>query len=658
VDYSISRQAGSLLFLAAALASAQTAPPGRGIYESQCSNCHGGDGQGGLGPAIVNRMQARGDAQIATVIHDGIASAGMPAFKLGAQQTSDLIAYLRTMRPRRAREVQRKSVELTDGRSLEGQVIGQSSVDLNLRTPDNRVHLLRPAANGKYREVTSETEWSTYHGDYSGNRYTRLDQINKGNVGKLAPKWFFQMPGVSGNMETTPIVVGGIMYVTAANECWALNAGSGKVLWHFQQPRTRGLIGNGSQGFNRGVAVAGDRLFMVTDHAHLLALDRFTGAIVWDTAMANWRENYNATSAPLAVGNLVISGTAGGEQGARGFVAAFDQATGREAWRFWTVPKPGELGSETWKGKAIEHPSAVTWFTGTYDPQLGLLYWPTGNPGPDYNGEDRLGDNLYSDSVVALDAKTGALNWYYQFTPHDTHDWDATEPLVLIDAEWQGRPRKLLAQANRNGFFYVLDRTNGELLLAKPFVKKLNWAKEIGKDGRPVTQAFPKTADGQDLVCPSQDGAANWHSTAYNPELGLFYVQTLEKCNEYVSRPVEWEAGKGFGGGASLQVPGESAQKILRAIDIHTGSIAWEMPEVGAGDTWGGTLATSSGIVFVCEDSGMLMAVDAVNGKLLWQFQTNQTWKASPMTYVLDGKQYVAVAVGQTILAFGLMELL
>jgi alcohol dehydrogenase (cytochrome c) len=601
-------------------------------------------------------MQARGDAQIATVIRDGITSAGMPAFELGAQQASDLLAYLRTMRPRRTREVQRKNVELTDGRSLEGQVMGQSSVELNLRTSENRVHLLRPTANGKYREVTSEREWPTYHGDYSGNRYTRLDQINNGNIGKLGPKWFFQMPGVSGNMETTPIVAGGIMYVTAANECWALNAGSGKMLWHFQQPRTRGLIGNGSQGFNRGVAVAGDRLFMVTDHAHLLALDRFTGVIVWDTEMANWRDNYNATSAPLAMGNLVISGTAGGEQGARGFVAAFDQGTGREAWRFWTVPKPGEPGSETWQGKAIEHPSAVTWFTGTYDSQLGLLYWPTGNPGPDYNGEERLGDNLYSDSVLALDAKTGTLKWYYQFTPHDTHDWDATEPLVLLDAQWQGRPRKLVAQANRNGFFYVLDRTTGELLLAKPFVKKLNWAKEIGKDGRPITQAFPKTADGQDLVCPSQDGAANWHSTAYNPELGLFYVQTLEKCNVYVSRPVEWEAGKGFGGGASLQVPGESAQKILRAIDIHTGNIAWEMPEVGAGDTWGGTLATSSGIVFVCEDSGMLMAVDAAKGKSLWQFQTNQTWKASPMTYVFDGKQYVAVAAGQMIIAFGLME--
>ena len=579
----------------------------------------------------------------------------MPSSRLSTEQTSELVSYLRTLRSQRTRQAQRKRVDLTDGRSLEGAVIGESTAELNLRT-DNRIHLLRPATGGKYREVTSETDWPSYHGDYSGNRYTKLDQINRSNVARLAPRWFFTMPGVAGRMETTPVVAGGVMYVTAANECWALNAGSGKVLWHFQQPRTRGLIGNGSQGFNRGVAWAGDRIFMVTDQAHLLALDRFTGEVLWDTEMANWHENYNATSAPLAVGSLVISGTAGGEQGARGFFAAFDQSTGKEAWRFWTVPKAGEPGSETWQGKAIAHPAAVAWFTGTYDADLGLLYWPTGNPGPDYNGQERLGDNLYSDSVLALDAKTGSLQWYYQFTPHDTHDWDATEPLVLIDAEWRGRPRKLLVQANRNGFFYVLDRGTGELLLAKPFVRKLNWAREIGKDGRPVLQPLPKGRDGGDLVCPSQDGAANWHSTSYNPALGLFYVQALEKCNVYLSRPVEWEAGKGFGGGASLQVAGETPQKILRAIDIHTGNTAWELPQVGAGDTWGGTLTTSSGIVFVGEDSGMLMAVEGATGKPLWQFQTNQTWKASPMTYVFDGKQYIAVASGQNIIAFGLPE--
>jgi alcohol dehydrogenase (cytochrome c) len=224
-------------------------------------------------------------------------------------------------------------------------------------------------------------------------------------------------------------------------------------------------------GINRGVAVAGDRVFMVTDHAHIIALNRFTGPLLWDTEMADWRQNYGATSAPLAVGGLVVSGTSGGDEGIRGFVAAFDQATGKEAWRFWTVPKRGEPGSETWKGKDIDRPYASAWLTGTYDPDLETLYWPTGNPCPDYDGSERLGDNLYSDSILALDARSGRLKWYYQYTPHDLWDWDSQQPPVLVDADWQGKPRRLLLHANRNGFFYVLDRTNGALLLAKPFIK-------------------------------------------------------------------------------------------------------------------------------------------------------------------------------------------
>jgi alcohol dehydrogenase (cytochrome c) len=464
------------------------------------------------------------------------------------------------------------------------------------------------------------------------------------------------MPGVA-RLETTPVVVEGIMYATSANECYALDAGSGRELWHFQRPRTRGLVGNAAGGFNRGVAQAGDRLFMVTDNAHILALNRFTGEVVWETEMADWHQNYNATSAPLTVGNLVISGTAGGEQGVRGFLAAFDQASGKEVWRFWTVPAPGEPGSETWIGKGIEHPSAVTWFTGAYDPQLDTVYWPTGNPGPDYNDDERGGDNLYSCSILALDAKTGKLKWYYQFTPHDVWDWDATEPPVLVDANWHGQPRKLLIQANRNGFFYVLDRVAGKLLLAKPFVKKLTWATGIGPDGRPIPaeNREPPNAKGT-RVCPSQDGASNWFSTSYNPATGLYYVQALEACSIYSKQPVEWQAGRGYLGGNERRVPDEVRRKVLRAIDIQTGRIAWELPQVGRADSWGGTLATANGLVFFCEDSGMFEAVDAASGKPLWRFQTNQLWKASPMTYVFDNKQYLAVASGQNIIAFGLMD--
>jgi alcohol dehydrogenase (cytochrome c) len=393
---------------------------------------------------------------------------------------------------------------------------------------------------------------------------------------------------------------------------------------------------------------------MATDNAHLLSLNRLTGDVEWESVLADWQQNYDTTSAPLVAGDLVISGTAGGEGGARGFLAAFDKATGKEVWRFWTVPAPGEPGSETWKGKAIAHGGAVTWFTGSYDKEADVVYWQTGNPGPDYDGKEREGDNLYSDSVIALDRKTGHLKWYYQFTPHDTHDWDATEPLLLVDADWHGQPRKLLLTANRNGFFYLFDRQEGQLLLAKPFVKKLNWATEIGPDHRPVL-APPVKVDNGNKVCPSQDGATNWYSSAYSPKTGLFYFQTLEKCDIYTDDgPVEWEAGKGYLGGSQRTAPGEVPKKYLRALDIQTGKIAWEYPEAGRGETWGGALATAGGLVFFCDDSGLFMALDADLGKPLWNFRSNQAWKASPMTYQFDGKQYVAIASGQTIMSFAL----
>src|SRR5215831_239262 len=358
-----------------------------------------------------------------------------------------------------------KKVQITDGQTIEGQVLSEGPQDLQLRTADKHIRLLRKSGD-RYRIVTSQADWPTYHGDPGGNRYSKLTQIDKSNVSRLIPKWVFPISNVT-TVENTPIVVEGIMYVSSANECFALDAGTGRQIWRYQRARTRGVTGNAAGGFNRGVAWAGDRIFMLTDNAHVIALDRFNGELLWETEMADWHLNYNGTAAPLVVGNLLISGTAGGDEGVRGFVAAFDQTSGKEVWRFWTVPNPGEPGSETWPAKALEHPSGATWMTGTYDPQLDLVYWPVGNPGPDFYGDEREGDNLYTDSIVALEAKTGKLKWHYQFTPHDIHDWDAEEPPVLVDTNWQGRPRKLLLQANRNGFFYVLDRVNGQLLLGK-----------------------------------------------------------------------------------------------------------------------------------------------------------------------------------------------
>jgi len=496
-------------------------------------------------------------------------------------------------------------------------------------------------------------DWPTYHGQWSGNRHSPLDQIHPGNVATLAPRWIFSIPD-SRRLQVTPLVIDGVMYVTAANEAYALDARSGRQLWHFRRPRTKGLVGDAASGINRGVAVLGDRVFLVTDHAHLLALDRLSGGLVWDVEMADYRKHYGATSAPLVVKDLVISGISGGDEGARGFLDAYRASTGERVWRFWTIPAPGEPASETWIGRDLEHGCGTTWLTGAYDPSLDLIYWPTGNPCPDYDGDQRKGDNLYTSSVLALEAATGKLRWYYQYTPHDVHDWDAQQTPMLIDAGFRGRPRRLLAQANRNGFFYVLDRTNGELLLASPFVKKLTWASGIGPDGRP--QLLPGAVPTPEGVkaCPAVEGATNWMSTAFNPVTRLFYVMALEKCNIYTRRPEIWKPGQSFYGGNTRNVAGEPGKKYLRALDLESGRIVWEHPQIGPGNTWGGVLSTASGLVFFGDDSGAFAAVDARTGKPLWHFHTSQLWKASPMTYIVDSKQYVAVAAGTNILAFGL----
>jgi alcohol dehydrogenase (cytochrome c) len=561
-----------------------------------------------------------------------------------------LLRFLRTLQPRNMRrEIERDKVQTTDGKTLEGEVLNQGFDDMQLRTDDQKIHLLRRAGS-RFREVTSSVDWPGYNGDPGGNRYTTLAQITKANVARMAPKWTFALPN-TGRLQVTPVVTGGIMYVSAGNECYALDAGTGREIWHYRRASTRGTPGGTT---NRGVATMGDRVFMQTDNAHVIALNRFNGELLWDTEMADWHLSYFSTSAPLAVGSLLVAGTGGGEHGARGFVAAYDQASGKEVWRFWTVPLPGEPKSETWQGKGIAHGGAPTWFTGTYDAQLDTVYWPTGNPSAEYNGDDRTGDNLYSDCILALDAKTGKLKWHYQGTPHDLWDWDATETPVVIDANWQGKPRKLLLHANRNGFFYVFDRTDGKLLLAKAFVRNLTWASGIGEDGRPVKLPNQEPSPAGTKVCPSQDGATNWFSPSYNPATGLYYVQTFEKCSVYTkSDPGAWQPNREYLGGSQHRPPGEKPQRILKAIDIATGKIAWELPQPGPAESWGGTLSTATGLVIFGEEGGALMAADAVTGKPLWSFPTNQVWKASPMTYMFDGRQYVAVAAGSNIIAFG-----
>jgi alcohol dehydrogenase (cytochrome c) len=611
-----------------------------------------------MGPNIANRQANLNDDQLSNLLRDGLPKRGMPAFpKLTGPDKTQLMTFVRTIRPPRRAAPKPQTLQMVDGSAISGLVLNESPVDLQLRTTDGQVHLLRKA-DGKFREATSQTDWTSFNGSTRGSRYSNLEQITKQNVSQLAPKWMFTMEGATPHGETTPIVVQGMMYVTAANECWALDAGSGREIWHFQRPKTKGLIGNATQGMNRGVATFGDRVFMVTDNAHLLGLNRFTGEIVWETEMADWRQNYNATSAPLFVDNMVIAGTSGGEQGVRGFIAAFNPDTGKEVWRFWTVPKRGEPGAETWVGTALDHPSAVTWLTGSYDPELDTLFWATGNPGPDYNGDERKGDNLYSDCILALNPHTGKLKWYFQATPHDIHDWDATEPLAIVDRDWQGTPRKLLLQANRNGFFYVLDRETGKLLLGKPFIENINWARDLDARGRPILLPLPPGPTPKSTrVCPSVFGATNWFSTTYDAATGYYLVQTFDQCSIFSERQTEeWEAGRNYSGGSQRLVPNEPRREILRALDVTTGDTVWKLQETGEATSFGGTLGFGNGVVFLSGDDGVFTAVDSSNGKQLWQFQTNTQIKASPMTYVFDGKQYIAVNAGQNIIAFGLIE--
>jgi len=494
--------------------------------------------------------------------------------------------------------------------------------------------------------------WTSYNGDYTGRRYSRLQQINNTNVVQLRAAWVFH-PGNSQNLEVTPVVIRGIMYVTSSNDVFALDARTGRELWHYHRPESSGLLDDAAAHKNRGVAVWRDSVFIETDDAHLLSLDTRSGGLLWDVQYADKAKHYGATSAPLVVKDRVVVGTSGGDSGVRGFVAAFDAATGKRKWQFWTIPGPGEFGSASWPGDSYLHGGGTTWMPGTYDPQLNLLYWTTSNAAPDFAGDSRPGDDLYTACVLALDPDTGELKWYFQFTPHDLYDYDANETPVLLDIEENGVTRRLLAQANRNGFFYVLDRTNGKFLRATPFVEKLTWAKGIDASGRPILSGLVPTAQGT-TICPGIDGATNWFSPSYSPDTGLFYVMALESCNLFLAKPKEFVKGETFYNTGTKLAPREGMQKILFALHLSDGRRAWSYSQIGKGNSWGGVLTTAGGLVFFGDDAESFEAVDAKSGQVLWHFHTGQTFRASPMTYAVHGTQYVSIAAGGDILCFSL----
>jgi alcohol dehydrogenase (cytochrome c) len=489
--------------------------------------------------------------------------------------------------------------------------------------------------------------WLTYSGDYAGRRFSTLDQVNKTNVHSLTAKWVYQT-AATGKFETTPLVVDGILYATGQDDrAFALDARTGRPIWLFQHPLPsdiRPCCGR----VNRGLAILGDKVFLGTLDAHVIALDAKTGNVVWDVVAVDYKEGYSFTLSPLAVKNEVILGVSGGEYGIRGFIDAYDAETGQRKWRFYTVPGPGEPGHDTWEGDSWKIGGAPAWNTGVYDPGTNQLFWPTGNPSPSNRGEGRAGDNLYSNSLLALDADTAKLNWYFQFTKHDEHDWDATQVPIMIDSG----DKHLIAQANRNGFFYVLDRATGKLISANAY-SRTTWTDSKDAEGRPVAnnQSSP-TPEGR-TVCPGALGATNWMSPSFDSRTDLFYVTAREQCDIFSTAPQPYDVGHAYYGSAYF--PSDKAEPYwgaLRAIDPASGEVKWEFRHLSP--TWSGVLSTAGGLLFTGDAEGNFIALDASSGKPLWHFQMGGAVYASPMAFAIDGKEYVAIAAGSSLYAFGL----
>ncbi|MGD2045213.1 MAG: PQQ-dependent dehydrogenase, methanol/ethanol family [Gemmatimonadota bacterium] len=501
--------------------------------------------------------------------------------------------------------------------------------------------------------LSDPTRWITYHGDYTGQRHSPLTQITPENVHRLAPVWTFQtgFDTRGRGFETTPLALDGVLYVTGSNNyAWAIDARSGRAFWQYRRQLPDDLTYGSSAPVNRGFGMLGDRLFMVTLDAHLLAFDRLTGDILWDVTLADYREGYAATLAPLVLDGKVIVGISGGEYTTRGFVDAYDPETGERIWRFHTIPGPGEPGSETWPDdpQILAGGGGGTWMNGTYDPELNLLYWGTGNPNPDYYGDSRPGDNLYSNSLLALDADTGELRWYFQFTPHDLHDWDSNQIPVLVDMEWGGEPRKLVMFANRNGFFYVFDRVTGELLLGEPFTGQ-TWARELDDDGRPIL-----LEEDSDSCIPDPWGSTNFYPPSWDPELELFFLTARETCATFVPQEPEYIPGQQSTGGVIWMDLAEG-WAALRALDPRTGEIVWEFPYTSP--TFAGVMSTASGLVFGGDHEGNFIAFDSATGEDLWHYQTgSRIWGAGAMTFMLDGRQMVLIPSGSTLVAFALPQ--
>ncbi|MCS6925027.1 MAG: PQQ-dependent dehydrogenase, methanol/ethanol family [Candidatus Binatia bacterium] len=505
--------------------------------------------------------------------------------------------------------------------------------------------------------TTNYADWLSYYGNYEGWRFSPLTDIDRQNVKRLQAAWMFQT-GVPGQLQAAPIIADGILYLTAPyNHLFALNAETGDPLWKYVHPLPDDLRICCGPG-NRGVAIADDKVFMATLDARLVALDRRTGAVVWNVEIDKYTDGYSATLAPLVVKDKIIVGIAGGEYGIRGYIDAYDIKTGERKWRRYTIPGEGEPGVETWAGDSWKNGGAPAWVTGVYDPDMDVLFWATGNPSPDWNGDNRAGDNLYSNSVLALNPENGEIKWYFQFTPHDVWDYDGNTGLFLIDIQRNNQTVKAVAQPNRNGFFYVLDRLSGKYLYSTQYVDRLNWAKSIDESGRPVVDPkyVPMPGGNPEFICPGNVGGQNGsYTAAYSPVTKLIYVPVIESCGKMEKANAIFIQGIPFWGGGPGKMEGDdqSSYGHLSAIDPSTGAIKWryvdEYPLVG------GTLVTAGGLVFTGNQNGYALAFDDTTGELLWKFQTGSTVRGQPVTYKLNGRQYVAIPSGGGGLAVSLV---
>lgn len=608
---------------------------GKVLYRSNCTACHGADGIGGAAPALAEANFKHGDSDWAMfrVVSRGVPGTQMAGMGLGEQRTWQVIAYLRSLKDL----------------SKEGQA--DSTETKNLYVP--------PISYERLLNAESEpTNWLTYSGSYRSSRYSTLDQINRENVRHLQVRSVRQFPTSEDKFEVTPLVNHDLMYVTEkANVLHAIEVSSGRTVWTYERaiPSVAACCGL----VNRGVAALDGLVFMGTIDAHLMAFDAVTGTVVWDTELADYRTGISITGAPLAVKDKVIVGVAGGEFGIRGFLDAYDAKTGERLWRFYTIPGPGEPGHETWGGDSWKTGGAPTWLTGSYDPDLNLLYWGVGNPAPAFQPETRPGDNLYSASVIALNADSGKLVWHFQFTPNDEHDWDAAQIPVLVDTDWKGKPRKLMLWANRNAFFYVLDRETGELLLSKPFSKQ-NWAREIDSSGRPVLIPETRVTTTGTVTWPGPAGATNWHSPSYNPQTGLMYVPVVMRGDVVFKRPnaIKHEPGRSFGGsGYDSMVGKKTFLTAVRAIDPRTGDVRWEHrhPPISQLWRWGGLVSTAGGIIFSGHDT-RLFVLDAFSGKKLWDLDVGGRVNSSPITHAVADDQRLVIAAGRSLFSIGLPD--